>query len=309
MSIPDIKSSMTVNITDLYVSYGNTPALNGLRLILPSECRVFGLLGRNGAGKTTTIRAMLGLVKPSSGSVNVFGMNPCENPDLRKKISVLFAEDGLVKELTLFENLVLWAKLYGFSGIDAKKSADEIIEVLNIRENRNRKAGDLSAGNKRISALARTFLPKADLVILDEPTSSLDPVKAVEVRERIKQLSSRSRIIISTHNLAEAEELSDRIAIIHEGKVAAYGTPDELGKKGSLFKVKLETSKPVILHGVQYSPDNQGFLTISCSSDQSACDLLNNLIVENKLRVVEFKPVRSSLAEAFLETTSYGENA
>ncbi len=294
-----MRTSPAVVFRDVLVKYGKVTALDGLDLEIP-EKGVFALLGRNGAGKTTAIRAITGLVWLSAGILNVFGENPWKKGFPRDRISVLFAEDGLGPFLTVHENLSIWAGFHGFGKEEAGALTLEILRKLGIEDMKQARVSDLSNGNRRIVAVARTFMLSSDMVILDEPTSSLDPVRASEVRETIRTLSKSRLVLLSTHNLSEAEELSDTIAIIDSGKLLMSGKPGELDStsKGS-YAVTTEDGS-LLFRGKSYSHGERGFVTISC--DDPPADILIELL-EGSNRVIEFKPFRKSLSSIFMELT------
>ncbi len=286
-----------VFINDLFVKYGDTTALNGLSLEIPSRC-VFGLLGRNGAGKTTTIRTIVGLVKQHSGTVSVFDQSPQNKDFNRGRISVLFAEDGLVPALTAIENLTVWAGFHGLDREDGRKSAEEILASMGILHYKDTKVKELSTGNKRLLGLARTFMLPSDMVILDEPTDSLDPGRAEEVRKAISILSTSQLVLLSTHNLTEAEELCDTVAII-DGKLIMSGNPGELDKATDKFMMRSESGS-VNFRGEILEPDSTGNIILTCTDIPA--DILGELI-DTGNRITYFKQYRRNLASIFLELT------
>lgn len=292
-----------VAFRDVLVKYGTVTALDGLDLEIP-EKGVFALLGRNGAGKTTAIRAVTGLVCLSAGILNVFGENPWKRGFQRNRISVLFAEDGLSPSLTVYENLNIWAGFYGFGKEEAGVLSREILQKLEIEDLKQTRVSDLSTGNRRIVAVARTFMLPSDMVILDEPTSSLDPVRASEVRGAIKTLSQSRLVLLSTHNLSEAEELSDTVAIIDSGKLILSGKPGELDST-SIGKYSVTTEDGSLLfRGESYLHGEKGYVTIRCPD--LPADILSELI-EGGNRIIEFKPFRKNLSSIFMELT--GKNS
>jgi len=280
------------------VSYGAVTALDGLDLEIPGR-GVFGLLGRNGAGKTTAIRTVLGLVKTSAGCLEVFGEDPGRSGWNRRRTSVLFAEDGLVASLSVRDNLSVWAGLHGVGRGEASTRASAVLEEIGIADSAGTRVKDLSTGNRRLAALARTFLVPADMVILDEPTSSLDPVRAAEVRQVIGRLAGSRLVLLSTHNLPEAEELCDRVAIVDRGRALISGPPGELEGLPDRCFVRVE-SGPVRHRGEEHAPDGEGGALIECIG--SPADLLAELLASGN-RVVEFRPYRKSLSGVFLDLT------
>lgn len=294
-----MRTSSAVVFRDVLVKYEMVTALDGLDLEIP-EKGVFGLLGRNGAGKTTAIRVITGLVWLSAGILNVFGENPWKKGFPRDRISVLFAEDGLSPSLTVLENLRVWAGFHGFKKEESGILAREIIRELGIEDMKQSRVGDLSTGNRRIVAVARTFMLPSDMVVLDEPTSSLDPVRATEIRDVIKALSKSRLVLLSTHNLSEAEELCDTVAIIDSGKLVLSGKPGELDSTSAdNYTVTIEEGS-LLFRGKSYSPGEHGSVTIKCSDPPA--DVLAELITSGN-RVIEFKQYRKNLSNIFIELT------
>jgi len=287
--------SCLVDISDLTVSYGAVRALDQLSLCIPAQ-GVFGLLGRNGAGKTTTIRAILGLVEPDSGRVLVAGVDPLSDRPVRHRISVLFSEDGLVPSLSVGENLSVWAGLYG---CEPAEPVSSILTKLDIDNMKDERVKDLSTGNRRIIALARTFMLDADIYMLDEPTSSLDPVKAVEVRRMISVLAGSRLVLLSTHNLHEAEELCSQIAIIDSGSLVISGRPGEIGADGGRYLVRCDASQ-LLFRGRSIMPEQDGHVLLE--SDDPPADLLAELVDAGN-RITEFRPLKRSLSDVFIHLT------
>lgn len=273
-------------------------ALNGFDLEIPGR-GVFGLLGRNGAGKTTAIRTIVGLVQPCSGEVEVFGGDPLNSLWNRDRISVLFAEDGLIPSLTVLENLSVWAGFHGVRRNDADRAGLALLDSTGNADLAGRQVKELSTGNRRLAALARTFLMPSDMVILDEPTASLDPVRASEVRMAIDRLSESRLVLLSTHNLPEAEELCDAVAIIDSGRVLLSGSPGLLEDTPGKLLVRAEAGS-LTYRGSVHEPGAGG--TVIIDSEGDPADVLAELL-ECGNRVTEFRPYRRDLAGVFMELT------
>ena len=297
-------SGLIAGLDDVHVSYDGTPALRGLELDLYRGAGISGLLGRNGAGKTTTIRTILGLVRPSGGSVQVFGEDPSVSFGVRRRMSVMLAEDGLLREMTVRENLVSWAGLFGVD----RRRVDELLEGFELMEMRGRRVSDLSTGYRRVVALARAMIPEYELLILDEPTSSLDPARAIEVRRMILDLKLDRTILISTHNLAEAEELCDHISIIHEGRIAAAGSPESLAGEARGCLVRTASGGVLEIGGETLLPGPDDYVRVPLREGEQPSELLRRL-VESGIAVAEFRPARKTLAEVFMEATDQEERS
>lgn len=190
---------------------------------------VFGLLGPNGSGKSTTIKMILGLVRPSEGDVKLFGCSP-RSIQARKRLGYLPELSYLHPFLTAAETLKYYAGLCGLSRSEAKSRTNELLEMVGLTNVASRSVGGFSKGMARRVALAASLIGRPDLLILDEPTSGLDPVSTKEVKTLVKALAKGGMTILTTsHLLADAEDVCDRIAILNKGKVVAEGRVDELG--------------------------------------------------------------------------------
>ena len=197
-----------------------------------SEGEIFGLIGPNGAGKTTLTKIIATLVQPSLGQVTVKGFDSiADDEDVRRNVGLAGAEErSFYWRLTAEQNLLFFARLQGLSGTRAKARIDELLQVLQITELARRRFGELSTGNKQRLAVARAMLVNPPVLLLDEPTRSLDPIAAARMHATIKSLTQEGRVTIflTSHNLAEVEELCDRVAIISRGEIRALDTPHNL---------------------------------------------------------------------------------
>lgn len=191
---------------------------------------VFGLLGPNGSGKSTTIKMLLGLIAPSSGKVKLFGLGP-RTIAARKKVGYLPELSYLHPFLTARETLMYYAGLCDLTRAEAKSRTEELLKMVGLSEVANRPVSGFSKGMARRVALAASLIGKPELLILDEPTSGLDPVSTKEMKTLIKALQKKGMTILMTsHLLADAEDVCDRILILNHGKVAAEGKVSELGE-------------------------------------------------------------------------------
>jgi len=204
--------------------YGERVAVNNLDLTVGAG-EVFALLGMNGAGKTTTVRMLCGLVKPDGGEALIFGKTP-ENA--KKDINVSPQETAVAPLLTVKENLVLIARVYGADKKDAESRAEEMLDVFDLKERASDRAKKLSGGMQRRLSVAMALISEPKLVFLDEPTLGLDVVSRRELWKYIKSLKGKITVVLTTHYLEEAEALADRIAVIKSGALSAVGTAAEL---------------------------------------------------------------------------------
>jgi ABC-2 type transport system ATP-binding protein len=207
--------------------YGRVRAVDGLDLDVRAG-EVYGFLGRNGAGKTTTIRMLLGLVRPTTGTVRVFGRVIGGRQDWLRRVGFLVESATAYPNLTVRENLDLQRRLTGAP----PTAVDETIELLGLAPYADRRAGRLSLGNKQRLSLARAILHAPELLILDEPANALDPAGIVEVRELLRRLAdSGVTVFMSSHILGEVAHLADRIGIIDAGRLVEEASRDELAAR------------------------------------------------------------------------------
>ena len=208
--------------------YGDTKALDSLSFEL-RRGEILGLLGANGAGKTTTLHILLGLLTPSSGEVTITGLSPFKHRStIAQRINFSSAYQTLPQNLKVIENMLTFARLYGVTKMQQKISL--LLELFELSHLRNRITGALSSGEKTKLNLAKCLLNDPVLLILDEPTASLDPDISEKVRETLKRIQREQNIgiIYTSHNMFEVENLCDRIIFIHQGRRIIEGTARDI---------------------------------------------------------------------------------
>lgn len=209
--------------------YGALRAVNNIDFeILRGEC--FGFLGPNGAGKTTAMSIIYCFMPPTSGTVSVFEMDVTKNPsEIKSRIGVMPQEDNLDVELSVFENLIVYARYFDITKRKASSLAWELLDFVEMKEKAHVNIRALSGGMKRKLILARALINNPELLILDEPTTGLDPHSRHSVWEKLNHLKSRNTtLILTTHYMEEAERLCDRVAIMNSGKIITIDTPSRL---------------------------------------------------------------------------------
>jgi ABC-2 type transport system ATP-binding protein len=224
--------------------FGELTAVDRLSLVI-GDGEIVGLLGHNGAGKTTLIRVVNGLLPADEGSVQVLGRDPfTEGQLVRRSTGVLTEYPALDVFLSVVENLEVYAGICGIRPEVARPRIDDLLHQLGLADKRDVSARDLSAGLKQRVALARALVHDPAILLLDEPTTNMDPVAAKRVRDLIVR-SARVRgrtVLLSTHNLVEAESICDRVAIVRNGRLLTVGPPTELRRSlGSIHGVRIET--------------------------------------------------------------------
>lgn len=195
---------------------------------------IVGLLGENGAGKTTTLRMLATMLKPTSGNAIIDEFNIIDNPDkIREHIGILFGGDvALYDRLSGKENMIYFAKLNGMDDKAAKSAVDKIVNDLKMNDYIDRPVGKYSRGMKQKVSLARSVIHQPDVMLFDEPTTGLDVLSSKLIHDFILKCKQENKaIVFSSHNMYETEKLCDRIVIIHQGKVVASGTIEQLKNK------------------------------------------------------------------------------
>ncbi len=234
---------------DLSKSFDDFLAVDGVSLEVAAG-EVLALLGPNGAGKTTTVRMLTSILRPTRGWARVAGYDVVQDaPRVRASVGVLTEQHGLYGRMPADDYLDFFGQVYGMDRDTRQKRIQQLLDDFGLLPDRKRRIGEYSKGMRQKLALARALLHSPPVLLLDEPTSAMDPESARLVRDSIRALRSDSRaIVICTHNLAEAEELADQIAIIRRGKIIARGTPADLKLK-LLGPAEYEVRLGVVING------------------------------------------------------------
>jgi ABC-2 type transport system ATP-binding protein len=217
---------------DLTKQFNEFIAVDGVNLSVEAG-QILALLGQNGAGKTTTVRMLTALLHPSRGWARVAGYDVVKNGhDVRASVGVLTEQHGLYMRMTAVEYLEFFGQVYSLSPEYRKARSDHLLEYFGLAEAAHRRIGEYSKGMRQKLALARAMMHDPGVLLLDEPTSAMDPESARLVRDEISRLKSSKRtIVICSHNLTEVEALADQIAIIYRGRILLQGTLEELKRK------------------------------------------------------------------------------
>ena len=223
---------MKLEVINLCKKFNKISAVNGINFSIEKN-KTLGLLGPNGCGKTTSIGMMLGLITPSSGEIMIDNhlLNEKNKINLLSKMNFASPYIELPKKLTVFQNLNVYARLYGVKNINQR--IDEMTEDLNLQDFINKKTGELSSGQKNRVSLAKSLINKPKLLFLDEPTASLDPDVGDFVREYLENYKSKNELtmLLASHNMKEVERLCDKIVMMKQGEIADKGTCNELVNK------------------------------------------------------------------------------
>lgn len=230
-----------IELTGLTKRYTDLVAVNDLNIIVP-EGEIFGFIGPNGAGKTTTINMMGGIITPTSGSVTICGIRMDEHPEKAKgKIGFIPDRPYLYEKLTGMEFLEFTSDLYGVNENDFLARSQEQLEMFSLSEWSNELIESYSHGMKQRLVMAAALLHEPEVIIVDEPMVGLDPVAIKMVKELFRHLAAEGvTIFMSTHTLKVAEDICDRIGVIHKGSLVANGTPEDLRRLTDVGEADLE---------------------------------------------------------------------
>jgi lipooligosaccharide transport system ATP-binding protein len=218
-----------ISAKNLSKLYGEFKAVDGINFEV-KKGEAFGLLGPNGAGKSTTMRMVASVSKRSSGDLTILGLDPnTRGPDIRAHLGVVPQQDNLDTELKVRENLIIYGRYFGLPHKFLAKKADELIEFAQLTDKAKTKVDDLSGGMKRRLTIARALVNEPDILLLDEPTTGLDPQARHILWDRLFRLKEEGvTLVITTHYMDEAEQLCDRLIVMDKGKIMAEGTPADL---------------------------------------------------------------------------------
>lgn len=227
-----------IKVDNITFSYGDLEAVAGVSFeVAPGE--ILGFLGPNGAGKSTTIKILTGQLTPKSGNAQVLGVDITkDDPEMQAQIGVCFEEKNLYDSMSGAENLKFFASLFGIKNVDT----DELLRRVGLADRAKDRVAKYSKGMKQRLMMARTLVNTPKVLFLDEPTDGLDPVSSQAIRRLIVQEAERgAAVLLTTHDMNEADELSDRVAFINEGKLYAVDTPEKLKLKHGKRSVRVRT--------------------------------------------------------------------
>jgi ABC-2 type transport system ATP-binding protein len=294
---------------DLSKHFGDFKAVDGVTLtVKPGQ--ILALLGQNGAGKTTTVRMLTALLNPTRGWAKINGYDVVkQGANVRATVGVLTEQHGLYVRMTGQEYLDFFGQVYRLDAATRKSRIDYLLAYFGLSEAANQRVGEYSKGMRQKLALARALMHEPSVLLLDEPTSAMDPESARLVRDEISRLKSSQRsIIICTHNLAEAESLADIIAIIYRGRILLSGSLDDL-KSQILGPVEYEArlAHPwrldglILPEGVAISGTNGGSLRFLVERPRDINPTLLRQLIEAHAPIVSLQEVPRSLEQVYLK--------
>ena len=307
------QASLAIEASGLVKVFGDNRAVDGIDLVVPTGC-IYGVLGPNGAGKTTVINMLATLLKADAGTAKIFGHDVQHEAQIVRQLIGVTGQSATVDEkLSATENLVIFGRLLGLSGSEARKKAAELLEEFGLADAAKRTLEKYSGGMRRKLDIAASLIVQPPLIFLDEPTTGLDPRTRNQMWTKIKQLvSSGSTILLTTQYLDEADQLADRIAVVDHGRVIAEGTPQELKSTIGVaaLHLQLADSKDIedairIIQTVlqaKVSIPEPTLITAPMADPERITDLLLNLREAN-IRLAQVSVQEPTLDEVFLALT------
>ncbi len=298
-----------IEATDLHKSFGAFHAVRGLSLNVNAG-EVVALLGPNGAGKTTTVRMLGAILKPSRGSARVSGYDVVEHArEVRRSVGLLTEFPGLYMRMYPLEYLTFFGKLQGMNETDCKVRGERLLRQFELWDARDRRLDSYSKGMKQKVSLIRALLHDPAVLFLDEPTTAMDPHSARTVRDALVELrAARRTILLTTHNLTEAEELADRIVIITGGRIVAEGTRAQLTRQlmgDPIWELHLgapdATVASLLEDLVGASENGNGWLRYRCAEAQRVNPLVIERLAAHGVPVVSLAELPRRLEDVYLQ--------
>ncbi|GMR11656.1 MAG: ATP-binding cassette domain-containing protein [Anaerolineae bacterium] len=295
-----------IEVSGVSKSFGDTKAVVDVSFEVASG-EIFGLLGPNGAGKTTTIRLILDIFKPDRGSISVLGGEMSE--ETKDRIGYMPEERGLYQDVSLERCLIYLARLKGVPAGEAKSRLQDYLDRFDLAQHRQKKVKELSKGMQQKAQIIATILHRPDLVIIDEPFTSLDPINTQMVKDLIRDLQrDGATILMSTHQMHQVEQMCDRILLINQGRNLLYGRLDAIRRQYAGEEVLVRTVEDLpILKGVESSVTVNGSARLTLGPGESPQSVLRRLM-EYDLTLEKFEIAMPSLAEIFIRAVREGQN-
>jgi ABC-2 type transport system ATP-binding protein len=303
-----------IEVKGLTKKFDREPVLKGIDFAV-RKGEVFGFLGPNGAGKTTTMRIILGLLRPTRGQALVLKENLDENSELRKRVGVLLEDDGLYPRLSARDNLAYFARLYEVDGIERR--INETLELVGLKGREREKVGYYSKGMKRRLGLARAILHRPEILLMDEPSSGLDPEAQKLVRDLIRQLSQVEgvTIFLNSHDLDEVQRICSRVAILQRGEIRALDTVENLTAAEKreisiIFPDATEAEKgEKTIRALDFITElrrTDNTLDVAMKAGGDTSELLGEVLAKG-IKVEEVKKLARSLEDIYLEAVRQEE--
>jgi ABC-2 type transport system ATP-binding protein len=302
-----------IELNNLQKSFGDLKAVDGVSFAV-QEGEIFSLLGPNGAGKTTTLSMLSTLLRPDDGDAFVLGHSIRSEPmKVKESLGVVPQEIALYEDLSARENLVFWGKMYGLRGTALKNRVDEVLETIGLTDRQKGRVGKFSGGMKRRVNIGVALLHKPRVIYMDEPTVGIDPQSRRSILDSVVSLKDQGMTVLyTTHYMEEAQELSDHIAIMDNGKVIAAGTPDELVKlvgQSDRITLTINSESSRILEqwratpGVETISEEDGKLTLLVDDSNRVLPRLFDAAALSGIRITSVEIQVPNLESVFLHLT------
>jgi ABC-2 type transport system ATP-binding protein len=308
---------MNITVENLTKQYGSQKAIDSISFdVKPGE--ILGFLGPNGAGKTTTMKIITCFMAPSGGDVKVGNISIHDNQEeIKKQIGYLPENNPLYYEMPVLEYLNFVAELQGVEKNKIRNRIVEMVHLTGLNEEKHKKIGELSKGFRQRVGLAQAMIHDPEVLILDEPTTGLDPNQIIEIRKLIRELGKEKTVVLSTHILPEVEATCDRILIIKRGKIVADGSPDTLRKQAQgeeILKIQIAEAlnRDELISSLQnldsvgmVDPvaDETGSFIVQSKGGSSSRKLIFQLCVQKNWILTEMTPIETKLEDIFRDLT------
>lgn len=308
------KPEIIMSINNLCKSYNGMKAVNDLSFDV-YKGDILGFLGPNGSGKTTTINMICGLLKADEGDIIINGLSIKNNPKETRGLIGMCPQNVVVwKDLTCIEQIEFMGSMYNISVKESRKRGIELLEAMGLSEKKDKKAKTLSGGMQRRLNIILALIHDPDIIILDEPEAGLDPQSRVLVRDYIKTLTKKKTVILTTHNMDEAERMVDRVAIVDKGRLLVLNTPDKLKKEageGNILEIKTSSIKAEIKNEIRNilleQIDNVSFsdelIIITDKNVLNNVDAIINMISSNGILIEDIRLRKKTLEDVFISLT------
>jgi len=307
---------MDILVENITKSYGTQKALNDLSFKVKTG-EILGFLGPNGAGKTTTMKAITCYLTPEQGDIKVGGRSVLQNPnDVKRDIGYLPENNPLYLDMPVIDYLAFVGELQGVPKEKLTERIKLMVRICGLTKEKHKKIGELSKGYRQRVGLAQALIHDPAVLLLDEPTTGLDPNQIIEIRELIKEIGKEKTVILSSHILAEVEATCDRVVIINEGKIVADGTPEQLrqkaqgnetlkisiegGDKNNVFSALKELS-PVSV--VDFAEDSEKTFIVESKPEMSSAKAIFDMCVSKGWYITQLTPQEKNLEDVFRELT------
>lgn len=307
---------MNIQIENLTKTYGPQTAVNDISFEVKTG-EVLGFLGPNGAGKSTTMKMITGYIGVEKGNIQIGGKSVQTHPnEIKKHIGYLPENNPLYLDMPVMDYLKFCAEIQGLDKLQTQIRIKEMIGVCGLNREKHKKIGELSKGYRQRVGLAQAMIHDPEILILDEPTTGLDPNQIIEIRKLIRDLGKEKTVILSTHILPEVEATCDRILIINRGNIVADGTAETLRKQSQgseILRVRIEDGEPQsIIQSLQelntvkqvdLIGDDQHFYELQSIAEQSSRRSVFDLCVQKKWVLTELTPLETKLEDIFRNLT------